>query len=206
MIVMNNEEQQNGKQPTEPATEPVTEATETEEIVQTDEEGNPGTMKDTSKKLRDELKQCQEEKQKYLTDLQRAKADFVNMRKRDEERMAETVKFANESLIAKLVPVLDSFDMAMANKEAWEKVDKDWRTGVMYIYSQLVGALKNNNLEPISPLGEAFDPMRDEAVEFEKVTDEKQHNIVTKVIQKGYTLNGKIIKAPKVKVGEFAKQ
>jgi molecular chaperone GrpE (heat shock protein) len=58
---------------------------------------------------------------------QRAKADLLNARKRDEEEKKEYIKFANERMIEDLLPVLQSFDMAMGNKEAWEKADKNWR-------------------------------------------------------------------------------
>src|SRR5207244_2477593 len=85
------------------------------------------------KKLRERLKKAEAEKQEYLTGWQRAKADLVNARKRDEEDLKEFVRFANERLIEGLIPVLESFDMAMGNKEAWEKADKNWRVGVEYI-------------------------------------------------------------------------
>ncbi len=156
-------------------------------------------------KLREKLKKCIEEKQEYLDGWQRTKADFINARKRDEEAKKEAMKFANENLVEELIPVLDSFEMATGNKEAWEKIDKNWRMGVEHIYSQLRSALARNNLVEINPLGEKFDPVRDEAVEFEKVEGEAQGGVITKVIQKGYSLNGRVIKAPKVKVGEFAK-
>ena len=155
------------------------------------------------KKLREKLGKCIEEKQEYLDGWQRTKADFINARKRDEEAKREAMKFANENLVEELIPVLDSFEMAMSNKEAWEKIDKGWRMGVEHIYSQLISALARNNLVEINPLGERFDPMRDEAVEFEKVEGEARGGVITKVIQKGYSLNGRVIKAPKVKVGEF---
>ena len=198
---------------------------EQEEIVATDEEGNPLKPKKAAKaapaesddivseeggdneikKLREKLAKAVEEKQQYLDNWQRDKAEFINTRKRDQESNAQFVKYAKEEVIIEIIPVLDSFEMAFANKEAWEKVDKNWRTGVEYIHSQLVNVLKNNSVEEVNPLGEKFDHMRDEALEFEPVTEEKYDNVITKVIQKGYKLNGKIIKAPKVKVGEFKK-
>src|SRR3989338_4076705 len=84
------------------------------------------------KKLREKLKICEQERQEYLSGWQRAKADLINARKRDEEGMRELAKFANEGLIVELIPVLDSFEMAMKNKEAWDKVEKNWRVGVEY--------------------------------------------------------------------------
>jgi molecular chaperone GrpE len=115
------------------------------------------------------------------------------------------MKFANERLIDGLIPVLESFELAMANKEAWEKADKNWRTGVESIYSQLKKALNDAGLEEINPIGEQFDHARDEAVEYVPVNDESEHHKIIAVTQKGYTLNGRPMRPPKVKVGEWKK-
>jgi molecular chaperone GrpE len=160
---------------------------------------------DTIKKLRLNLKKALTDKQEYLTGWQKDKAEFVNARKRDQEAQKDFIKFSNENLLAELIPVLDSFSMAFGNKEAWEKVDKNWRVGVEYIANQLKKVLEEHGVTELDPTGQKFDPMRDEAVEYVPVTDAAQDHVVTSVIQKGYSLNGKIIKAPRVKVGEFKK-
>ena len=160
---------------------------------------------DAIKKLKEKLKKVTEEKQDYLNSWQKDKAEFLNARKRDQESQKEFIKFSNESLLSELIPVLDSFSMAMGNKEAWEKADKNWRVGVEYIANQLKKVLSDFGLNEIDPLGKTFDPMRDEAIEHEIVDNESKNNTVTTVIQKGYELNGKILKAPKVKVGDFKK-
>jgi len=157
------------------------------------------------KKLREKLKKFEAEKQEYLTGWQRAKADLVNARKRDEEERRDFVKYANENVITDLLPVLESFDMAIGNKETWEKADKNWRVGVEYIYSQLIKALTENGLKEISPVGQKFDHAHHEAVSYEPVEDPANDHYVIKVIQKGYSLNGRILKVPKVIVGEYKK-
>lgn len=162
-------------------------------------------MTDSVAALREKLKKAIAEKQEYLDGWQRTKAEIINYKKRNEEDMKEFRKFAQEGLIEELLPTLQSFDMAMNNKEVWEKVDKNWRVGVEYIYNQLKSTLENAGLKEINPIGLPFDPMRDEAIEHTPVTDESQNNVVTAVIQKGYLLNGKSLRAPKVKVGEFKK-
>jgi len=158
---------------------------------------------DAVKKLKEKLKQANAEKQEYLIGWQRAKADLINARKRDEVERQEFIKFSNERLIESIVPVMESFDMAMANKETWEKVDKNWRVGVEYIYSQLKKVLSDAGLEEINPLGLEFDINRDEASEYVPVEKESDHHKIVAVLQKGYTLNGKAMRPPKVKVGEF---
>lgn len=157
------------------------------------------------KKLRAKLKATETEKQEYLIGWQRAKADSINARKREESERAEFTKFANERLIESLIPVLESFDMAMGNKDAWEKADKNWRVGVEYIASQLKKALSESGLEEINPVGQTFDHNRDEAAEHVPVTSASEDQKIVAVVQKGYSLNGRVMRPPKVKVGEFKK-
>ncbi len=156
----------------------------------------------TIKKLREKLKIATEEKQQTLAQWQRDRADFINSKKRDEETRKELVKFATEDLIAELIPALDSFDMAMGNKEAWEKADKNWRVGVEYIYSQLLGALEKNGLKQDNPLGKPFDANHHEPIESVKTDKKEDDGMIVQVIQKGYSLNGKDVRPAKVKVGE----
>src|SRR5206468_853289 len=116
-------------------------AEENDDIIleETDEEGNTG---DAVKKLREKLKIAVAEKQQYLDGWQRAKADFVNYKKREAEERERFIKFGNESLLLDIIPTLDNFDLAFGNKEAWEKADKNWRAGIEYIYSELVKTLE----------------------------------------------------------------
>lgn len=145
------------------------------------------SAEETIKKLRLKLKKALEEKQEYLTGWQRTKADFINARKRDEELQKDFIKYSNEGLISSLIPVLDSFNMAMGNKESWERVDKNWRVGVEYISNQLKKVLEDNGLKEINPIGQKFDPNRDEAVEYVKVSDQKQDHVVISVTQRFFS-------------------
>lgn len=156
------------------------------------------TVSDLKAKLAVAIK----EKQEYLDKWQRGAAEFQNIRKRDAEDNERFRKFATENLVTELLPVLDSFNMAFSNKEAWEKVDKNWRTGVEYIASQLKGVLESNGLRELNPVGQKFDPLLHEAVEFEKVADESKDQTITAVIHKGYSFYDRVLKAPKVKVAE----
>jgi molecular chaperone GrpE len=176
---------------------------EDEEFVAEDGEGNTATSKDTVKELREKLKKAISEKQEYLDGWQRTKADFVNARKREDESRREMAKFATEDILMQITPVLDSFTMAFSNKESWEKVDKNWRVGVEYIYSQLKGVLEQNGFTEFDPTGEKFDALRHHALETISVADESQDHRVINVIQKGYILNGKVIRPASVKIGEY---
>ena len=153
--------------------------------------------------LKEKLALALKEKQEYLDKWQRGAAEFQNIRKRDQEDNERFRKYAAENLVSELLPVLESFNMAFSNKEAWEKVDKNWRTGVEYIANQLKGVLESNGVKELNPVGEKFDPMVHEAVEFEEVVDESKNQTITAVIHKGYSFYDRVVKAPKVKVAEY---
>lgn len=154
-------------------------------------------------KLRGRVKELEKKNSELLDSWQRDKADFVNARKGDESAKQEFLKFAKADIISEIIPALDSFDNAMKNKEAWEKVDSNWRVGVEYIRTQLLNALTNHGLKVINPVGELYNVSRDEAVETVKVDDKESDGKIVDVMQVGYELNGKEIRAPKVRVGHF---
>lgn len=164
--------------------------------------GITSSPEDKIKKLREKLKQTEKEKQEYLDGWQRSKADFVNFKKREDDSKGEFMKFAREGMISDLLPVLESFDMAFANQEAWQKVEPSWRVGVEYIYNQLSTILKENGLTEVSPLGAQFDPKEHTAIGSVETDDEVMVHKVAVVVQKGYMLNGKMVRSPKVKVYE----
>jgi len=127
-------------------------------------------------KLRTKIKELEKKNAELLDGWQRDKAEFVNARKRDEEQKMEFLKFSKADIIAELLAVLDSFESAFKNKEAWEKADKNWRMGVEYIHTQLMNIMTQNGLKVVNPVGENYDHNRDEAVETVKVDDEKDND------------------------------
>ncbi len=157
------------------------------------------------KKLREKIKHLEKEKQEYMDGWQRERADFTNYKKRIENEKIEVVKYANENLVSELIPVLDSFEMAFANKEAWEKADKNWRIGVEYIHSQLLKVLGENGLIEMNPIGEKFDPKFHVAEKHVETEHEKEDGKIVAVKKKGYMLNGRVIVAPQVTVAEYKK-
>lgn len=161
--------------------------------------------KDTIKKLKEKLKLSQKERQEYLDGWQRSKADFVNARKEEEKTRAEFMKFAKEDVLTQVLPVLDSFEMAFANRQTWEKVDSNWRKGVEYIYSQLLTVLENNGFTQIDPQGESFDPNFHTSLESVSVKSSKDDGKIVEVVQKGYVMNGKVVRPARVRVGEYKK-
>jgi len=170
-------------------------------IEESDEEGNVGSPADQLKKLREKLKKAVAEKQEYLDGWQRLRADFLNYKKRTDEALGQAENTGKTAVIEDLLSAVESFDMAMANKESWEKVEKNWRMGVEYIYQQLTTALETHGLKGLTPaIGEVFDPTVHSAVESIHTDDASKDHTVAEVVQKGYKLGETVIRHPKVKV------
>jgi len=156
------------------------------------------------KKLREKLKTCEKDKQEYLLGWQRMRADYVNAKKQAESDRATFATFAEIDLMNDLLPVLSSFDVATMNKAEWEKAPFEWRTGIESIHGLFVSTLKNRGLEIIDPaIGTDFDPSIHEAIETETTGDKSKDSKVLKVVERGYSLQGKSLKAPRVIIGEY---
>ncbi|MBU1046284.1 nucleotide exchange factor GrpE [Patescibacteria group bacterium] len=178
-------------------------------IIESEEESLNSFGDKTSDKLREKLNKAVEEKQEYLAGWQRAKADLINARKDFGEQKTDLLKYANTDLILQLIPVLDSFEMALKNVDesdenlpAGQAGLKVWSQGVRHIYSQLMSILESNGVKQINPLNEEFNHELHTSVENVKVDEATKKNIIVEVVQKGYELNGKIIREAKVKVSE----
>lgn len=140
------------------------------------------------KQLKKELRSVEEERRKTAEDLQRAKAEFLNAKKRMNEDITVRIAREREDIISSLLPVCDSFQMAMQNTEQWEQVDPVWRKGVEAIYAQLQSLLEQYHVTQIKPTNEVFDPNVHEAVEEESTDDTSLHNTISKVVQSGYQI------------------
>jgi molecular chaperone GrpE len=179
-------------------------STEEEPEFIVDEEAELATPQ-VVRNLREKLKKAIEEKQAYLNNWQKDKAEFLNIRRRDEEAKQDFLKFAKMGVIEEVLPVLDSFDMAMANKTAWESIPKEWRVGVEGIYTQLAGILQKNGTAVIGTEGEVFDPNLHHSIGIVETTDSTTEDKIAEIMQKGYTINGKVIRPALVKVFEIKK-
>lgn len=171
--------------------------------VESTEDGEALSSKDTSKKNREDLKICRKEKEEYLTGWQRAKADYINLQKElDATRLSVSI-FAKEKMASNLMPALDSFDMAFSNKEAWEKVDKNWRMGVEYIYSQFMTGLSQSGIDKIDKIGVPFDPSLHQSIATVETDKEKLDHTVESIIQVGYKIGDRVIRPARVNIYEF---
>lgn len=157
-------------------------------------------LKATLKKLRKDVKEARKEKAEYLDGWQRAKADYQNYKNAEGERLLSYASNAKERLFESLLPALDSFDMAMSNKESWEKVDSNWRTGVEYIYNQFMTSLSDNGITTIDKVDVAFDPNLHQSIETTDTEDESKDHTIARIIQKGYRMGDRIIRPARVVV------
>lgn len=180
------------------------EDTENDEILEFEfNDDGEEDLKKTLKKLRADLKLAKKEKEEYLTGWQKERADFANYKKEENERIEYRKEMIREQILESFLALADSFSMAFANKQAWEKVDSAWRIGVEYIYNQMNSIFEEYGVKSFGSLGDIFDPNLHESVEL-VATDvfEKDHKIES-IIQTGYKMKDKILRPAKVKIYEY---
>lgn len=155
------------------------------------------------KKLREKIKKLEVEKKEYLDLSQRTRADYMNLKKEIDNERSSGRKFATKRFIEELLPVLDSYDMAQANKEAWEKVDQSWRMGVEYIFGQLRTVLEREGVTSFGSVGDTFDPMLHESMETVPVNDVSKNDTIVKILQNGYKMHDTVLRPARVHTGHF---
>lgn len=160
-------------------------------------------LKKTLKKLRADLKQAKKEKEEYLTGWQKERADFINYKKQEHDRKAHYSESMREHILTRFLSVIDSFNMAFANREAWEKVDENWRKGVEHIYAQLNGIFEEYGVKAIGEVGENFDPNIHQSIDMTPTDKKEDDHKISEVIQKGYKLGDRVIRAARVNVFEY---
>jgi molecular chaperone GrpE len=155
-------------------------------------------------KLKFKLKSTEEELERnkklakeYLEKFQWAQAELENLRKTFEREKENYLRTATDKLILQLLPILDAFDRALVA----QGLDQKAFEGLNLLYKELWAVLEKAGLAPIKAVGEKFDPFKHEAV-IQVVNNNCEDNIVLEELQKGYTLNLKVIRASKVKVSK----
>ena len=151
----------------------------------------------SNKQVKDLRQDLALEKEKYL----RLFAEFENFKKRTAKERLDLFKTANQEVITSLIPVLDDFKRAVLQIEKDSKgFDKK---GVELIYNKFNDTLKSNGLEETKvEVGDVFNPDLHEAISQIKATNENQKGKIIDVIELGYKLGEKIIRYPKVVVGQ----
>lgn len=161
-----------------------------EETVETEETVEETQTEEPAAEEKKEEPQ-EDESARYM----RLMADFQNYKKRVEKEKSDIYSYANEKMATELLTVLDNFERALDH----ECADEGFKEGMDMIFKQLFDVLGKSGLAEIPALGEEFDPNFHNAVMTED-TDEYESGKVSGVLQKGYTLNGKVIRPTMVKV------
>ncbi len=132
----------------------------------------------------------------------RAQADAANVQRRAEQEVDKARKFALERFISELLPVVDNMERALEAAGTDEAV-KPIVEGVELTQKSLIDALQKHGVEPVDPMGEPFDPQIAQAMSMVE-NPEVEPNTVIAVMQKGYQLNGRLIRPAMVMVSKAA--
>jgi molecular chaperone GrpE len=136
----------------------------------------------------------------YLEQAQRARAEFVNYRRRTEQEMQQIRQYAGERIVQRLLPTLDDLNRAIESMPEEER-DRPWAQGVVLIQRKLWSILESEGVRPIDAVGQPFDPSRHEAVSVQEGANGA--TIVVDEYQRGYTLHDRVIRPSMVVVGSL---
>lgn len=167
-------------------------------------EDSQKAMKNEMEELQKTLENLQKEKDELFGKLQRVSADYANFQKRVPKQISDTIGYEKERIIKSLLPALDNFEHTLQNTHSAENVDV-FVQGIRIIYDQMLDIFKSHGVEQIKAPGENFDPSMHEAM-MQRAEPEKEDNIVLEEFQKGYKLNGRVIRPSKVIVNKLTSE
>jgi molecular chaperone GrpE len=150
--------------------------------------------------LRQRIDQLQADRDETFQKLQRVSADYANFQKRVSKQIADTITYEKEKIIKTLLPALDNFEHTLQNADSAENADVLVK-GIRIIYDQMLDILKSHGVEQVKALNEKFDPSLHEAMMRQGEPD-REEDIVLEEFQKGYKLNGRVIRPSKVVVNK----
>lgn len=156
---------------------------------------NPAANDAVASELRDRAEKAEAAVQEHRDAWLRSKAEADNIRKRAQLDLANAHKFALESFSAELIPVRDSLEAALATQNATPDA---LRSGVELTLKQLTAAFEKFSIREINPLGEKFDPHKHQSINM--VESDAEPNSVVGVLQKGYSLNDRILRPALVSI------
>lgn len=161
-----------------------------DEVVEEKEEKN------NIEQLKEKIQSLESEIEDYNNRFQRLQADFINYRKRVDREQARIRLHTISEIITEILPVIDNFERALNSADG---SNDEFKKGVEMIYRQLVKVLEKEGVEVIPTVGEVFDHNRHEAL-MQVEEDKKESGIILEELQKGYILDGKVIRPAMVKV------
>jgi molecular chaperone GrpE len=162
------------------------------------EDSEEGKPEEKIAKMREELSLCRKDKQEYMDGWQRSKADYVNLLKRFETESAAAQLKGKVSAVETLLPAFDALERSKEHGELPE--------GFLAIAKQIESAFAALGLEELGEVGERFDPALHEALGQDPTDDSEADDTLTAVLEKGWRINGSIIRPAKVRVAHFASE
>jgi len=142
------------------------------------------------------LRIAEEQARSYLTNWQRTQADLENYRKRAQQERRESMDIANSTLMAKLMGGLDELERAFSRPVIEMKTDS-WAQGARLGFQKLKAALESEGVQQIESVGQPFDPRYHQAI----MQRPGQEGVVLEEVQKGYVMNGRVLRPSMVVVG-----
>jgi molecular chaperone GrpE len=174
-----------------------------------------GSYGEAKEEIVKELEESRLKCDEYLNGWKRERADFLNYKKDEMERISQLIKYSNEELILKIIPILDNIYLAESHIPAEIKADsppthkasegqtsqawKVWIEGFNQIKNQLSDFLAKEGIEPIETIGKDFDPNLMESVGY---TEQGEKDTISEEVQRGYTMHGKVIRVAKIKISK----
>jgi molecular chaperone GrpE len=147
-----------------------------------------------------ELEECKSKCEEYLNGWKRAKADYINYKKEEFDRAQELVRYARENFLESLLPMLDNLRLVQKQMPAELQEDANVK-GLLMVKVQLEDFLKSQGVEAIDSLDKVFDPAVHEVIQAVEA-EGKESGTIVEEIEKGYTINGRLLRPAKVKVSK----
>jgi len=150
--------------------------------------------------LRQELEKAKAQAAEYLDGWQRARAEFANYKKRNDQERQELFKLANTTLITRLLPIFDDFERAFQTLPR-NLLSLTWIDGIALVYRRLQAILEAEGLTLMETEGQRFNPLVHEAVTYEESAEHQEGQIIGEV-QKGYQLGDRVLRPALVRVAK----
>lgn len=164
------------------------------------EAADPSNAEEQALTMEERLEQVEAQAAEYLDGWQRARAEFVNYKKRVERERANSRARIAAELLTRYLDVLDDLDRTLSEMPE-EIASTPWSNGLQMVYLKMQQVLESEGVITIDALGKPFDPNFHEAISFEETDDYDEGHIVN-VIQKGYMLGDRVLRPAMVRVAK----
>ena len=153
-------------------------------------------------KLEEEITTLTEANKKLENQVKLSQAELINYRRRKDEEVANTLKYANQDIITDILPIIDNFERALnVDESKLTEEFKKYLVGFKMMYENLKVILKNYGVEEINRVGEVFDPNLEQAL-LTEVREDLEDEVIIEVLQKGYKLKDRVIRPASVKINQ----